>query len=175
MLSERRLSPKTSPSEKRVLSAEDILASKQEVQHLYGAFSMLRIPVEALASYGVSSELFEKIKLLAEGDLTPKDWESWLVVAGKIQPIFSRLVEKYSEIRQAELNKWHGLEAVAACDAQAVELLSPAIFSASERVDIRMNLHTLSSGTLLDRKVLGNAQSTNAPSRVQLDTEDGVF
>lgn len=160
-------------AEERVLFPEDILASRREVRRLCRSFTTLHIPSEILAPYKISPELFEKIKHLAEGAFTAQGWESWRGIADKILPIFSRLVQEYEGIRRAELNKWHNLEAVAACDAQAIRLLSPDIFSAPERVDIRMKLATLSSGAQLERKVLGDAQSTNAPSRVRLDTEDG--
>lgn len=159
----------------RMPMAQDIQRSQKNISKLCEIIASLPNLEEELAAQKISLTLFGNLQKLANIRIAEKDWGKWQETVQKLSSRLSNIARKTPEGRLHTLREWHRLDEIEACDAEAVRLLSPNIFSKEERIDIRMKLHTLANGKLLRSKVLGDeVGSTNAPSRYHLDNEDGT-
>lgn len=137
------------------------------------------VSADALAKHGLNEERFEKLGRIIDKqiDLANRaEVTRWMAfIDPYIQPLEQMLDEAKQVVQQdrlPRLEKWHLLAEIAACDAQALELL-PKTFSLRERIDTRVKLEGLMTGEEVGREYLGSAGSTNAPSKRRLKTENG--
>ncbi len=165
-----------SPSERLGVKLELLRAHLREV---HAELVRYAVSADALAKHGLNEERFEKLGRIIDKEMDPANRAEvarWMTfIDPYIQPLEQMLDEAKQAVQQdrlPRLEKWHPLAEIAACDAQALELL-PKTFSLRERIDTRVKLEGLMTGKEVGREYLGSAGSTNAPSKRRLKTENG--